>query len=212
MATAVSSPGYHPQNASLVQTPGKAAKSRSGSALTSASTNEDLWSQILTSVETARSTPVCPVVILGEPQSGKSTLVRGLAERCPSGYIEPNAESLDGEAGPSTHSSPTLDEKSRITSRGKRDLGLAYGYCDVPDDEGEGESLDRYILYYSGFDPLIKLSRLQILLPGFRSSPCPPRTSRCYLCCHSLSDQRTARRLPLTGSAPPWTPSGAPYS
>lgn len=86
------------------------------------SSSVDLWSQILLSVQTAKSTPLCPVILLGEPETGKSTLLRGLAEGCPSGYIEPET---NGDAAEST--------------RGKRDLALAYGYCDVPDDEGEGE-------------------------------------------------------------------------
>lgn len=104
---------------------------------------QDVWSQILLSVRTARNTATLPVVVLGEPQSGKSTLLRGLAEGCPSGCIEAGAtrggdEDEDRSEGVAT---PALKEGAAQggDQRGKRDLGLAYGYCDVPDDEGEGK-------------------------------------------------------------------------
>lgn len=113
---------------------------------------EDVWSSILLSVRTARSTPTFPIVVLGEPQSGKSTLIRGLAHGCPSGCIEPGTSLEDGEDGDygdeqQEDGTPAIDGNGSALAdklqRGKRDLGLAYGYCDVPDDEGEGEHTGR---------------------------------------------------------------------
>ncbi|PWN30369.1 hypothetical protein BDZ90DRAFT_229389 [Jaminaea rosea] len=116
---------------------------------------EDVWSSILLSVRTARSTPTFPIVVLGEPQSGKSTLIRGLAHGCPSGCIEPGTSLEDGEDGDygdeqQEDGTPAIDGNGSALAdklqRGKRDLGLAYGYCDVPDDEGE-DILARLSLY-----------------------------------------------------------------
>lgn len=131
--------------------------------LSNGSSTEDIWSQILLSVRTARSTPVFPLIILGEPQSGKTSLVRGLAEGCHRGHIETGGEddAIDEDEGgearvPSvgTSSSSHIVQSVRVgedvqndsrqqqqVQRGRRDMGLAYGYCDVPDDEGEGKSV-----------------------------------------------------------------------
>lgn len=130
------------------------SRSVQGNQATEQQQGGDLWTQILLSVQTARSTPICPVVILGEPQSGKSTLIRGLAEGCPTGFVEAGSDQYEDSsiatadprraaaaaAGGTTNGSPNLEEKERKDGlAGSRDLGLAYGYCDVPDDEGEGE-------------------------------------------------------------------------
>lgn len=116
----------------------------------------DIWTQILLSVQTARSTPVCPVLILGEPQSGKSTLIRGLAEGCRSGYIEVGSGLNEGDEGADeeeqavgtpgqangsaqANGSGAEGQQQSSSRKGKEDLGLAYAYCDVPDEEGDGE-------------------------------------------------------------------------
>lgn len=112
--------------------------------------SEDIWSHILLSVRTARAVPTFPIIVLGEPQTGKSSLIRSLAEGSSQGYIEAGGEDDeqdedDGEIG-RVDATPLSDEgkggKQRRprSQRGRRDLGLAYGYCDVQDDEGDGKS------------------------------------------------------------------------
>lgn len=44
---------------------------------------QDLWSSILDSVSTSRSIPSKQVILLGEPSSGKSTLVSALLQKPP---------------------------------------------------------------------------------------------------------------------------------
>lgn len=113
-----------------------------------------------------------PLLVLGSPQSGKTTLLAGLAQGCIRGYLgggggdssrqgDENGDQDDGEDGSDEADalkagvngltvdrrkanrradavSPALASTSDAKQRAARDLGLAYGYCDVPDEEGEG--------------------------------------------------------------------------
>lgn len=108
-----------------------------------------------------------PLLVLGSPQSGKTTLLAGLAQGCIRGYLgggggdssgqgdENGDDGSDGEEGlragingltvdrrkanrRADAVSPALASTSDARQRAARDLGLAYGYCDVPDEEGEG--------------------------------------------------------------------------
>jgi dynein light intermediate chain 1 len=71
---------------------------------------QDLWSSILDSVSSSRATPSKNVVVLGEPQSGKSTLVQHL-----------------------------LQKKDNNDVNGKdADFALGYDWADVRDEGDEG--------------------------------------------------------------------------
>lgn len=72
---------------------------------------QDLWSSILDSVSTSRSIPAKQVIILGEPSSGKSTLVSALLQK-------------------------PLPEETKEDQR--TDFALGYDWADVRDDADEG--------------------------------------------------------------------------
>lgn len=76
---------------------------------------QDLWSSILDSVSSSRSIPSKQVLLLGQPSSGKSTIVSALLQK------------------------PASDEE-RVDQRS--DFALGYDFADVRDDADEGESID----------------------------------------------------------------------
>ena len=69
---------------------------------------QDLWSSILDSVSSSRSIPSKQVLLLGEPQTGKSTIAAALLQK-----------PLDSE-GPA------------------RDFALGYDWADIRDEADEG--------------------------------------------------------------------------
>lgn len=73
---------------------------------------QDLWSSILDSVSTSRSTPAKHALVLGQPSSGKSTLVSALLQK-------PSSDA---------------DSEDRRT-----DFALGYDWANVRDDADEGE-------------------------------------------------------------------------
>ena len=73
---------------------------------------QDLWSSILDSVSSTRLTPSKQILVLGQPSSGKSTLVSSLLQKPPSDA---------GKDDPRT------------------DFALGYDWADVRDDADEGE-------------------------------------------------------------------------
>ena len=72
---------------------------------------QDLWSSILNSVSSSRSIPAKNVLVLGQPSTGKSTLVSALLQRPPA------------DAG--------KDEP-------RTDYALGYDWADVRDEGEEG--------------------------------------------------------------------------
>lgn len=73
---------------------------------------EDLWSSILDSVSSSRSIPSKQVLLLGQPSTGKSSLVSALLQK------------------------PVADEEKEDQ---KSDFALGYDWADVRDDADEGE-------------------------------------------------------------------------
>jgi len=73
-----------------------------------ASPTEDLWSSILDSVSKSRSTPSKQILLLGEPQTGKSTITAALLQK--------------------------QLEKDQVHD----DFALGYGWADVRDEADEG--------------------------------------------------------------------------
>ncbi|KAI0776200.1 dynein light intermediate chain [Trametes elegans] len=80
---------------------------------------QDLWSSILDSVSSSRSIPSKQVIVLGEPSSGKSTLVSGLLQKSP----------------------PEETKEEQRT-----DFALGYDWADVRDDADE-DTLARLSVY-----------------------------------------------------------------
>ncbi|KAH9850830.1 DLIC-domain-containing protein [Lenzites betulinus] len=80
---------------------------------------QDLWSSILDSVSTSRSTPAKQVIVLGEPSSGKSTLAAALLQK-------------------------PVPEETKEEQR--TDFALGYDWADVRDDADE-DTLARLSVY-----------------------------------------------------------------
>ena len=72
---------------------------------------QDLWSSILDSVSSTRSIPAKQILVLGQPSSGKSTLVSALL----------NTAVADETKGDQRH-----------------DFAIGYEFADVRDDADEG--------------------------------------------------------------------------
>jgi dynein light intermediate chain 1 len=75
---------------------------------------QDLWSSILDSVSSSRSIPSKQILVLGQPSSGKSTLVSALLQ------------------------TPISDE---VKDNERSDFALGYQFADVRDDADEGEPI-----------------------------------------------------------------------
>lgn len=76
---------------------------------------QDLWSSILDSVSSSRSTPAKQVILLGEPSSGKSHIAAALLKE-------------------------TKDEKDAPL-----DFAVGYDWADVKDEAEEGDDLVCYL-------------------------------------------------------------------
>ncbi|CAE6479493.1 unnamed protein product [Rhizoctonia solani] len=97
---------------------------------------QDLWSSILDSVSSSRAIPSKNVIILGEPQSGKSTLAQHL-----------------------------LQKKDNSDTNGKdADFALGYDWADVR-DEGDEDTLARLSVYTVPSSAPAHLSLLPHFLP-----------------------------------------------
>jgi hypothetical protein len=62
------------------------------------SSSTEVWSSLLKSVASSRLVPTKDVIILGDPHSGKSTLIDLLKTAQPT-LLDPSANGLDGKAG-----------------------------------------------------------------------------------------------------------------
>ncbi|CAD6980702.1 unnamed protein product [Tilletia controversa] len=105
---------------------------------------EDLWSSILNSVQSTRAVPTKNVLIVGEPSTGKSTLLGFLAERSPASYINASAGSAASLSAPGAGGAAAATTNNKTTSPlveqggdSVLDLGLSYGYWDAGDDDGD---------------------------------------------------------------------------
>ncbi|ELU45645.1 dynein 1 light intermediate chain [Rhizoctonia solani AG-1 IA] len=97
---------------------------------------QDLWSSILDSISSSRAIPSKNVIVLGEPQSGKSTLAQHL-----------------------------LQKKDNSDANGKdADFALGYDWADVR-DEGDEDTLARLSVYTVPSSAPAHLSLLPHFLP-----------------------------------------------
>ncbi|KAF9961644.1 hypothetical protein BGZ72_002735 [Mortierella alpina] len=138
-----------------------AAGAGAGAGNTAANMNGEVWSSLLQSVASSRLVPTKDVLILGDPHSGKSTLIELLKTALPTPSSDALANEDDGSgtktvngvvlpSGPNgvgntgNGSAPVMVEMGTGTSEDnifgqkKNDLALSYSYWDVEDDENEG--------------------------------------------------------------------------
>ncbi|KAF8946960.1 hypothetical protein BGZ47_010794 [Haplosporangium gracile] len=136
------------------------------------SVNTEVWSSLLKSVASSRLVPAKDVIILGDPHSGKSTLIDLLKSALPEPSSDALANGVDGSgsAGINGHhhggggangvansgngSAPVMVEMGTGTSEDnmfagaqkKNDLALSYSFWNVEDDENE-ETVARLGIY-----------------------------------------------------------------
>jgi hypothetical protein len=116
---------------------------------------QDLWSSILNSVSSSRSIPAKNVLVLGQPSTGKSTLVSALLQK-------PAADGNKDE--PHT------------------DFALGYDWADVRDEGEEGPSVPCLV---DPVCTLTRHSDAQIFLPGYPYTPSPPPRLHIHPSCHT---------------------------
>ncbi|KAG0198970.1 hypothetical protein BGX28_007680 [Mortierella sp. GBA30] len=130
-------------------------------------TNGEVWSSLLQSVASSRLVPTKDVIILGDPHSGKSTLIELLKTALPTPSSDALANGDDptknvngvvltsgtnGVTNTGNGSAPVMVEMGTGTSEDnmfgdkKNDLALSYSYWNVEDDENE-DTVARLGLY-----------------------------------------------------------------
>lgn len=118
-----------------------------------AGSGHGLWSEILNSVKNTRGVPTKNILVLGEPSTGKRTLLKALAAGSVSStftdiYRDEQDEQITAAAAANTaqthNQAPELVGTSGIPL-----LGLVYGYWDVADDDSEGDCTFPLIFHLS---------------------------------------------------------------
>ncbi|KAF9104562.1 hypothetical protein BGX29_001669 [Mortierella sp. GBA35] len=122
--------------------------------------NTEVWSSLLKSVASSRLVPAKDVIILGDPHSGKSTLIDLLKTALPEPSSDTLANGVDGSGSKTANglpggpngvansgngSAPVMVEMGTGTSEDnmfaggqkKNDLALSYSFWNVEDDENE---------------------------------------------------------------------------
>ncbi|KAF9128324.1 hypothetical protein BGW39_005165 [Mortierella sp. 14UC] len=135
------------------------------------SANTEVWSSLLKSVASSRLVPAKDVIILGDPHSGKSTLIELLKTALPEPSPDALANGVDGSGSAAVNghhhpggpngvansgngSAPVMVEMGTGTSEDnmfaggqkKNDLALSYSFWNVEDDENE-ETVARLGIY-----------------------------------------------------------------
>ncbi|SPO27657.1 related to dynein light-intermediate chain [Ustilago trichophora] len=108
--------------------------------------NQDLWSSILNSVKSSKAISTKNLVLLGEPKSGKSSLLSALASTSPVGLISGKFSNLPAAALNARSDDKTAASTSKMASTAN-DLGLAYAYFDVGDEKDRDEIVARVGAY-----------------------------------------------------------------
>ena len=115
---------------------------------------QDLWSTILNSVSSSRSIPAKNILVLGQPSTGKSTLVSALLQKPPA--------------------DASKDEP-------RTDFALGYDWADVRDEGEEGLSLS---LAFRLTQSYIVVPPTQTSLPGYPCTPFPHLPLHTQPSCH----------------------------
>lgn len=112
--------------------------------------HQDLWSSILNSVKSSKAISTKNIVLLGEPKSGKTSLLSALASTSPLGLVSgksafpPFATNTRLDDKPA--SAPAPPATSKLASM-PDDLGLSYVYFDVGDEKDRDEIVARVGAY-----------------------------------------------------------------
>ncbi|CAI2173279.1 16252_t:CDS:2 [Funneliformis geosporum] len=127
--------------------------------------SEDIWSSILQGVASSKIVPTKSLLILGDRDSGKSTLIRQLkGEEDEEVYEGLNANgTMSKSVGTGTDDPPTNDKRSNS------DLALSYTFIEVKDDDAE-DTLARLGLYqlagsFDSYQPLLRFALNSSTLP-----------------------------------------------
>ena len=112
---------------------------------------QDLWSSILNSVKSSKAISTKNLVLLGEPKTGKTSLLSALASTSPFGLISGKSSLPAAVAVPTAR----VDDKNTAASAASTskstpaytDLGLAYEYFDVGDEKDRDEIVARVGAY-----------------------------------------------------------------
>ncbi|KAF9164190.1 hypothetical protein BGX21_010048 [Mortierella sp. AD011] len=155
-------------SASATQANGTSATTTAANGPNSNISNTEVWSGLLKSVASSRLVPTKDVIILGDPHSGKSTLIELLKTALPTPASDAHVNGVDGSkavngvvpagsngvANTGSGSAPVMVEMGTGTSEDnifadgqkKNDLALSYSFWNVDDDENE-DTVARLGLY-----------------------------------------------------------------
>ncbi|KAK5799310.1 dynein light intermediate chain-domain-containing protein, partial [Linnemannia elongata] len=103
------------------------------------SANTEVWSSLLKSVASSRLVPAKDVIILGDPHSGKSTLIDLLKTALPEPSSDALANGVDGSGAGGVNG-------HHQGGANGNDLALSYSFWNVEDDENE-ETVARLGIY-----------------------------------------------------------------
>nr|CAG8490914.1 3735_t:CDS:10 [Entrophospora candida] len=138
-----------------------------GNSLSANDQKEEIWSSILKSVASSKITPSKSILILGDRESGKTTLIRHLKGEEEEDAFE--APMVNGGALPNGVKNEA-DEKNEFEKKTKdNDLALSFTYVEVKDDEAE-DTLARLGIYQlagseDAYRPLLKFALNYKTLP-----------------------------------------------
>ncbi|TKY84532.1 hypothetical protein EX895_006434 [Sporisorium graminicola] len=113
------------------------------------SQQQDLWSSILNSVKSSKAISTKTIVLLGEPKSGKTSLLAALASTSPLGLISGRSSLATAAAKARDENKPTTAPAASTSklATSSNDLGLAYAYFDVGDEKDRDEIVARVGAY-----------------------------------------------------------------
>ncbi|CAG8597025.1 4447_t:CDS:2, partial [Scutellospora calospora] len=100
---------------------------------------EDIWTSILKGVSSSKIVPTKNLLILGDRESGKSTLIRHLK-----GEKDEEVYEVNGSVSKGTDTS--ADENSNFNQKRLNDLALSYTFTEVKEDDAE-DTLARLGIY-----------------------------------------------------------------
>ncbi|CDR87260.1 related to dynein light-intermediate chain [Sporisorium scitamineum] len=110
---------------------------------------QDLWSSILNSVKSSKAISTKNIVLLGEPKSGKTSLLSALASTSPQGLISGRSSLAAAATNARIDDKPTAASAASTSkfATTASDLGLAYAYFDVGDEKDRDEIVARVGAY-----------------------------------------------------------------
>jgi len=128
-------------------------------------TKEETWSTILQGVASTKIVPTKNVLILGDPHSGKSTLIHNIKHDPGPKPVPADSEQDEQQPAPLLNvatSQVTPTSVDNLDEDTKNELALGFTYVEVADDENE-DTIARLALYQLGLSapeylPLLKFA------------------------------------------------------